>query len=354
MVHLKDYANKLFNETIKQNENYTKEDAMNDAIQNFKKKIKKKIKKITKNQTHELDENGIQKLIHFTCKDKNEIGNPVWRDCLNKYRQMYPDYCIMIHDDEDIYALIDIFDKKNIDIIKSIKIGAVLADIFRYLCIWLFGGYYSDMDCMPIKRIGQLSEKQYHGDKQNNVYIIPKNIKLKNPGYTFYNNPCSNCVLDKKTNKGVSIYKCLGHKYIKPQTRVIVGYEFEKTWGKDLVFGENKHKWTHHNIGICQWFIGAKPQEKLFMTCYKNGIKQLKIMNSKLNINDPNYHLNVISTVGPLFFTKIINEFLEKNNSQKDNIAILPCDYLCCGSGTTVPETKNRFIQHKFTGSWLK
>ena len=130
MVHLKDYANKLFNETIKLNENYTKEEAMNDAIQKFKEKIQRKINEITKNKIHELDENGIKKLIHFTCKDKNEISNPIWRDCLNKYKLMYPDYCIMIHDDEDIYALIDIFDKKNIDIIKSIKIGAVLADIF--------------------------------------------------------------------------------------------------------------------------------------------------------------------------------------------------------------------------------
>lgn len=354
MVNLKDYANKIFNKKKQLNKKYTKEHAMNEAIQKFKQKIQQKINEITKDKKHELDENGIPKLIHFTCKDKNKISNPIWSDCLNKYRQMYPDYCIMIHDDEDIYALIDIFDKTNIDIIKSIKIGAVLADIFRYLCIWLFGGYYSDMDCMPIKRIGQLNETQYHGDNQNNIYICQQNIKLTNPGYMFYNNPCSNCVLVNKTNNGILIYKCLGHQYIKPQTNVIVGYEFEKTWGEDLVFGENKHKWTHNNIGFCQWFIGAKQHEKLFMTCYKNGIKQLKIMNSKLNINDPNYHFNVISTVGPLFFTKIINEFLEKNNSQKDNIAILPCDYLCCGSGRTVPETKNRFIQHKFTGSWLK
>jgi hypothetical protein len=71
-------------------------------------------------------------------------------------------------------------------------------------------------------------------------------------------------------------------------------------------------------------------------------------------MNKENYHYNVINSTGPLFFTKSINEFIANNKEFKNTICFLPCDYLCCGSFDTVPSTKNRFIQHKFTGSWLK
>ena len=51
---------------------------------------------------------------------------------------------LLTDDNKDIYDIIEIFDKKRLDIIKQIKIGAVLADIFRYLILYLRGGYYSD------------------------------------------------------------------------------------------------------------------------------------------------------------------------------------------------------------------
>ena len=45
----------------------------------------------------------------------------------------------------------------------------------------------------------------------------------------------------------------------------------------------------------------------------------------------------------------MINKFLNDDVNFKNKITILPSDYLCCGSGETVPPTKNRFIEHKFT-----
>lgn len=335
---------------------YTYKQAVTDILNKINEKINKKILHFNKNIEYFYDKNNIPKIIHFTLKDKTNIENNIWRKCLNEYYKMYPDYKIIIYDDKDIFNIIEYFDKKNIEIVKNIKKGAILADVFRYLILYLRGGYYSDMDCFPIKRIDELSKIQYHGDRENNIYIYEKKVNLKNKEYEFYDNPCNNCRLIfndlNNSSKIKKIYKCLGHQYIKnEQTNIILGYEFEKTWHADLINSNTKNLWTHNNIGICQWFIGAKPQEKLFKKCYKQSLKN--ITNKNLNSNN-NYHFNVINSTGPLFFTRMINSFLEKDLQFKNKISILPCDYFCCGSGTTVPSTKNKFIEHKFTGTWLK
>ena len=354
-MSFKIYANKYLNYKLLSDKNYTYENAVNDIKQKIKDKYEKKMLKFNTNIDYVYDANNMPKLLHFTCKDKNNITNTVWIDCLQQYYKMYPDYKIIIYDDNDIFNIIHFFDKKNVDIIKNIKKGAILADVFRYLILYLRGGYYSDMDCYPIKRIDLLTNTQYHGDKHNNLYIYPKNITLANSECDFYSNPCSNCKLLKmyQHQNGIKkiTYNCLGHTYINENTNIIVGYEFEKTWHRNLINSDKKHLWVDKDIGICQWFIGAKPNEKLFLKCYKRSLKNLQNIDY---MNKENYHYNVINSTGPLFFTKSINEFIANNKDFKNTICFLPCDYLCCGSFDTVPSTKNRFIQHKFTGSWLK
>lgn len=349
------YLNKYFNDKLLTDETYTYEHALNDIKEKLRNKYEKKILEFNKNIEYSYDANNIPKLIHFTCKNKRNITNKIWIDCLHEYYKLYPDYKIIIYDDEDIYNIVKIFDKKNIDKIKNIKIGACLADVFRYLILYLRGGYYSDMDCFPSKRIDLLSTTQYHGDANNNLYIYSKNYPLLNSEYDFYDNPCNNCKLIKteKNQKGIQklTYNCSGHKYINKNTNIIVGYEYEKTWHHNLIYEDRNNLWTHNNIGICQWFIGAKPNEKLFIKCYKQSLNNYQTVDFR---NKDKFHHNVINSTGPLFFTKAINGFIKDDKEFNNTICILPCDYLCCGSYNLVPSTKNKFVHHKFTGTWLK
>jgi mannosyltransferase OCH1-like enzyme len=354
-MDIKEYIYNYYKNKLELDKDYTYERAINDIKQKFYEKLSKKILYFNKNITYEYDLNNIPKIIHFTLKDKNNINNDVWKNCLLEYRKMYPDYKIILYDDTDIFNIIKYFDNKNLPIVKNIQKGAILADVFRYLILYLRGGYYSDMDCFPHKRIEELSKIQYHGNSQNDIYICHTNFTLNNKAYEFYENPCNNCMLIfnnfNHTQKVKQIYKCMGHKYINNQTSIILGYEFEKTWHKNLINSDKKHLWTHNNIGICQWFIGTKPEEKLFKKCYRKSLENI----NNINYNDKNnYHFNVINSTGPLFFTKIVNQFLNEDSNFKNKISILPCDYFCCGSGLSVPSTKNMFIQHNFTGTWLK
>lgn len=355
-MYIDELINYYLETQLQTNADYTYEEAKQYIIEKTKAKLKIKIDSFNKDITYSYDLNGMPKIIHFTLKDKNNVDNSVWRDCLQEYHNLYPDYKIILYDDNDIFNIIEYFDKKNLNIVKTIKKGAVLADIFRYLILYLRGGYYSDMDCFPHKRIDELSNRQYHGDNRNNIYVCNKNDTILKGECEFYKNPCNNCIklytTKKPSDRVQEVCKCLGHKYINDLTTIIVGYEFEETWHHDLINSTEKDLWTHNNIGICQWFIGAKPNEKLFLMCYKNSIKNV----FKTDLNDKkNLHFNVINSTGPLFFTKMINEFSMNYGDFKDKICILPCDYFCCGSwNNKVPSTKNKFIQHKFTGTWLK
>jgi len=355
-MHIDKLTDEHFLLQIKENPKYTYEEAKQHIIDKERQKLKLKITHFNSNIIYSYDLNGMPKLIHFTLKDKHNINNSIWSDCLQEYRKLYPDYKIILYDDNDIFNIIDYFNKNKLHIIKNIKKGAVLADIFRYLILYVRGGYYSDMDCFPQKRIEELSNTQYHGNDKNLVYICNQKDDITQSECEFYKNPCTNCktiyTAKKSIDRVQSIHKCLGHNYIHNSTSIIVGYEFEETWHRELICSSEKYLWTDNDVGICQWFIGAKPGEKLFLSAYKNSIKN--IVNIDLN-DQQNLHFNVINSTGPLFFTKMINRYLESEKDFKDKICILPCDYFCCASWhNKVPTTKNKFIQHKFTGTWLK
>lgn len=288
----------------------------------------------------------IPKKIHFTCKDKNNITNPIWNECLSKYRSMYTDYEIIIHDNADIYTLIEQHFPEYLEKIKQIKIGAVLADIFRYLILYLEGGIYSDLDCEPIKPIHTLLHPTYsyfHGDEsRNNHFYIYKNKKIINPKWDFYHNICNNSSVINNHNNPC-IMKCLGHTLNIEKKSTILCYEFHSDWVSPTIM--NDPKWCYQGVGICQWFMITKPKQeiflKMFMYCMKN-------IDSLIQLNkNTDYHYNVIHLSGPLGFTKIVM------NNLNDTIQILPSDFFCTGSAEFVPITKNSFIRHKFTGSWL-
>ena len=165
----------------------------------------------------------IPKKIHLTCKNKNNINNIVWKKCLEKYKLIYPDYEIIIYDNEDIYNIIQKYYPEYLLKVKQIKIGAILADIFRYLILYLEGGIYSDFDCEPIKRIDE----------------------LLNPNFKYYHSG------NNKSNSMGNI-------------STILGYEFHSDFVNRFV---NK-EWCYNNCLICQWFMITEPKQDIFIKVF--------------------------------------------------------------------------------------
>jgi len=294
----------------------------------------------------------IPKKIHLTCKDKNNIDNPVWKECLKKYKSMYTDYEIIIHDNEDIYGLIKTYYPQYLNKIKQIKIGAVLADIFRYLMLYLEGGIYSDLDCEPIKRIDELLEpnfKYYHGDenRDNNYWIYKNKKKIINKKWDHYNNICNNCkLIDSSRNPNTM--KCLGHDVGNVST--ILCYEFHSDYKKDIKTDKKMNARNPatkiYGFQICQWFIISAPKQEIFLKMFLSIMNQLDTL---INIkrNEKNYHGSIINITGPSGFTRVVM------NNLTDKIKILPGEFFCGGGGTgNNPFTRNTYIKHHYTGSW--
>lgn len=310
----------------------------------------------------------IPKIIHLTCPDKHNIDNPIWKKCLEEYKSMYSDYEIIIYDDNDIFNIIEEHFPNYFEKIKRIKKGAVLADLFRYLILYIKGGIYSDLDCFPIKRIDELLNpnfKYYHGTNENIYFIYSNKQKIINNEWDFYYNICNNCKKISQKNQNYPIkMQCLGHSLQDFST--ILGYEFHSDYHpSDLV---NDNKWCYKNVGICQWFIITEPKQDIFAKIFNNILRNLDnildglaiIDNAEINNESDisrediqKLHSNVIKTTGPTAFTKVVMDNLN------DKIKILPCDFFCSGSGDMpgfsepVPLTKNSYIKHLFTASWL-
>lgn len=291
------------------------------------------------------------KKLHLTCKDKNNIDNDTWKRCIEKYKEIYNDYEIIIYDNNDIYNIIEKNAPIHLEIIKQIKIGPVLADVFRYLILYLEGGIYSDMDCEPLKKIDDLVSDNYqyfHGGDDNFIYIYPRNKNIVSNVCDFHKNICDNCQV-QQNDLPIKKYKCLGHKI--NNASVLVSCEYSKDWidyPTELYDDELKFIRTINGSCVCQWFIiSKKPKHDLFLKMYNKCISNIdKLIN--LDKNSTNYQFDVLTLSGPMLFTTMIND------TKLDEIFILPADFFCCGSwNNCVPQTKNSFVKHHYTSVWL-
>lgn len=273
----------------------------------------------------------IPKVLHLTCKSKT-INNPRWQSCLDKFREFYTDYEIRIYDNEDIYSLIGTHYPDALEKVKQITVGAVLADIFRYLILYLEGGIYADMDCEPLRPIGELfTGIHYHGDPEraNHLYVYPTGTPLGDRRWDFYVNPCTNSRAIQASHPYIKTYQCKGHKV--GDRRVILCYEFHKDWHP--VLPEQ----------VCQWFMIAAPGQQVFKTMVEQCLAKLDILVG-LERGVGAYEQTILNTTGPAAFTNVVKA--------DGTCCILPSDFFCAGSWGAVPQTRNSYLQHHFTGTW--
>ena len=90
----------------------------------------------------------------------------------------------------------------------------------------------------------------------------------------------------------------------------------------------------------------TEPLQEIFLKMFLHCIENLDKL-EQLNISQSDYHYNVINTCGPLAFTKVVLD------NKTDDIYILPNDFFCGSNSGLIPITKNSYIKHHYTGSWL-
>ncbi|MEO5582533.1 MAG: glycosyltransferase [Saprospiraceae bacterium] len=96
----------------------------------------------------------IPKVIHLTCKDK-KLPSLFKRNRKSLY-DLHPAWNILIYDDQDAEKIIATHYPSLLKIYTSYPHAIQRADIFRIVAIYVFGGFYMDMDVRCLKSLDTL------------------------------------------------------------------------------------------------------------------------------------------------------------------------------------------------------
>ena len=102
---------------------------------------------------------GIPKKLHFIWKtDKLNDLPELFRKIQLKWRALNPDWEIKIWTDEECEKLVKDFYPEYYFFYSDFQVTAERSDIFRYLVMDTYGGYYADMDIEPLQPLDGLVE----------------------------------------------------------------------------------------------------------------------------------------------------------------------------------------------------
>ena len=121
---------------------------------------------------------------------------------------------IKFYSDEDIYDLFLTHFPDYYNDVKKIKIGAILADLFRYAVLYIYGGMYTDIDTVPYRQPPEYWRTyravvgyEYQPSKYPGIVgytggpEICQWTLLSSPGYKLFKDVLDQCIINVRKNK---------------------------------------------------------------------------------------------------------------------------------------------------------
>jgi mannosyltransferase OCH1-like enzyme len=140
----------------------------------------------------------IPKIIHMTCKDKNNMKD-LYKKTLASWKHHHPDWDIRVYDDNDMFNFIkDNYSSEIVDKVNSFERLIFKIDIFKLLVIYKYGGIYADMDVECLQNFDHLLKDIHepiilgYGPTDNNVgsfsgiKLVECAVMIGNPGNKFW------------------------------------------------------------------------------------------------------------------------------------------------------------------------
>ena len=128
-------------------------------------------------------------------KDSNKIPSKIfqtWETCdieqefqqiINKWKENNPDYEYIFHDAEQRLQFIqDNFEENVLNAYKKIIPGAYKCDLWRYCILYIYGGFYADIDTLCMGKLNSLTNT-------NIEFIVPIDLNI-NPREGQHNLAC--------------------------------------------------------------------------------------------------------------------------------------------------------------------
>ena len=246
----------------------------------------------------------IPRIIHMTCRDSSRIEDATWRRCVNAWRTLHPEYEIRIRDDADVDAFLCKHAPGAVKAWRAMPIGAIKADVYRYIVLKVEGGVYADMDCEPLKSIEPL-RAQY--DRPGGPPPVVLGMELGPEHHRTTRSPSS-------------------------LTPIL-----------------SDRRWTYKGICLCQWCMMAAPGSKAMeQASYVavGGIARLL----KLVLRGQCEPATVMAATGPLAMTRAVLASPETRRG----VRIISSELFCAGSYGKVPSTERSYVRHHFSASWKR
>jgi mannosyltransferase OCH1-like enzyme len=96
----------------------------------------------------------IPKIIHLTC-GPGKLPE-VYQKCLDQLRKLHPDWAIVVHNDSESRAVISKHMPALLNVYDAYSFKIQRADMFRIAVVYIFGGFYLDMDLFCRKPLDSL------------------------------------------------------------------------------------------------------------------------------------------------------------------------------------------------------
>ena len=244
----------------------------------------------------------IPRIIHFTCPDKTHIANPVWAKCVDAWRALHPEYEVRIRDDADVMRFLRKHAPAAAGPWQAMPIGAVKADVYRYIVLKVEGGIYADMDCEPLKCIEPLRARY---DTPGGPPPVVLSIELGREYHSSTRSPAS----------------------LKP------------------ILADSR--WTYRGLCLCQWCMMAAPGSGAMEQASYVAVAGLRRL-LKLRGQERANPAAVMAATGPLAMTRAVLA----SPVTRRGVHLISSEFFCAGSYGRVPITERSYVKHHFTATW--
>jgi len=134
-----------------------------------------------RHNTIKLDSNNIPKKLFQTWETTNI--EPEFQKIIDKWKEFNPDYEYIFHDSEQRLKFIEEnFEENVVNAYNKIIPGAYKCDLWRYCILYIYGGFYADIDTLCTGKLNDLTS-------DNIDFIVPIDLNL-NPVEGFHNLAC--------------------------------------------------------------------------------------------------------------------------------------------------------------------
>ncbi|MET4082935.1 hypothetical protein ABIB40_002902 [Pedobacter sp. UYP30] len=141
----------------------------------------------------------IPKIIHLVFLNKNEIYPDVFKKCILQIKRLHSSWDIRFYNEDNALEIIRSHIPQLLPIYMSYAHTVQRADILRVLLVYLFGGFYLDMDMLCLKPLDELCSNCAVIAEEKTVSVMEaKTLNLKHrlrianymfgsrPGYSFW------------------------------------------------------------------------------------------------------------------------------------------------------------------------